>query len=75
MTAQAEIVLKNIIMPPNDVPDFPPRETTDEPCLLKRPMRKLGLMYVQSFGRLMAMMQEKTMSKGILGRFYLLFQI
>lgn len=67
MTAQADIVLKNILMPPNDVPDFPPREKSDEPCLLNRPMRKLGLMYVQSLGRLMAMMSENSMAKGILG--------
>ena len=68
MTAQADMVLKNIIMPANETPEFPPRDNKDEPSLLGRPIRKLGLLYVQSLGRLMAAMSEKTLSKGLLGR-------
>ena len=67
MTAQADIVLKNIILPSNDIPDYPPLEKSDEPRLLGRPIRKLSLAYVQRLGSLMAMLSEKNMSKGILG--------
>ena len=67
MTAQADIILKNIILPSNDLPEYPPLEKPDEPRILGRPIRKLSLAYVQRLGSLMAMLSEKNMAKGLLG--------
>ena len=75
MTAQADIILKNIILPSNDMPEYPPLEKEDEPRLLGRPIRKLSLAFVQRLGSLMAMFSEKNNAKGLLGMSKLLMFI
>lgn len=67
MTAQANIILKNLLMPP-EKPEFL-KSSSDEssPKLLGKPVHELNMVYLCSFGRLMAMLSEKNQSMGILG--------
>ncbi|XP_060584360.1 ribonucleoprotein PTB-binding 2-like [Ruditapes philippinarum] len=68
MTAQANIILKNLLMP-QDKSEFHRSVTdVDAPKLLEKSVYELNMVYLCSLGRLMAMLSEKTQSRGILGR-------
>ncbi|XP_053394791.1 ribonucleoprotein PTB-binding 1-like isoform X2 [Mercenaria mercenaria] len=67
MTAQANIILKNLLMP-QDKPEFhKPSADETTPKLLGKPVYEFNMVYLCSLGRLMAMLSEKTQSMGILG--------
>ncbi|XP_060577616.1 uncharacterized protein LOC132734784 isoform X2 [Ruditapes philippinarum] len=67
MTAQANIILKNLLMP-QDKSEFHRSVTdVDAPKLLEKSVYELNMVYLCSLGRLMAMLSEKTQSRGILG--------
>ncbi|XP_052274563.1 uncharacterized protein LOC127874351 isoform X2 [Dreissena polymorpha] len=68
-TAQANMVLKNILMP-CESPNFQPRGASRDPTapkLLGKQIGEMSLPYLASLGRMMAMMVENSQSQGILG--------
>jgi len=71
MTAQANIVLRNLLSAPEN--ELSPMEAKADDWsnkLLGRPMSSLNLVHVCSLGRLMAMMSEKSQNMGILGSYF-----
>ncbi|KAL4237060.1 Ribonucleoprotein PTB-binding 2 [Mactra antiquata] len=67
MTAQANIILKNILMP-DDTQEFKSASSNENvPKLLGKPVQDFNLVFLCSFGRLMSMLTEKTQTMGILG--------
>lgn len=67
MTAQANIILKNLLMPGETEPQGGEKDS-DVPKLLGRPIGTLNMIYLCSLGRMMAMMSEKNQNIGILGK-------
>ncbi|XP_052776022.1 ribonucleoprotein PTB-binding 1-like isoform X2 [Mya arenaria] len=70
VTAQANLVLKNLLMPPSESPGFPQgavRHDPEAPQLLGKPIAELNLVCLGSLGRMMAMMLEQSHNRGLLG--------
>ena len=75
MTAQANIILKNLLMP-QDKPEFQrPATDANAPKLLGKCVYELNMVYLCSLGRLMAMLSEKTQTRGILGIYFVSYLI